>query len=178
MRDKKRILLKYLILFLFVAVIALRNIYNIEKEKNSLSNSYSPSLNQLISTNQDNYSSQDDLTDEIIIDKADLTPKDGTDGVASATISTTEGFFIHQVILKADDPPAGNFYEAWLYKQSQADYYPLGQMIKKDGNFRATNVSELNRQDYSKVLISLEQENIGIGIMPKNVIFEGNLERF
>lgn len=175
---KKKTLLKYMLLFVVTAAIGLLNLNNIEKEKMEADTSSDNSTNQLLATNQDTTAQTDNQDSETFLKQTNLTKASSLEGKGSSTISMTEGFFIHHVNLESKDPASNSFYEAWLYKEKPAkEYFALGELSNKDGNYQITYVSELYRLDYPQIFISIEPQNKPLGKQPSQIVFKGEYQK-
>lgn len=181
-KEQKRLrkqLLKYLLLFAIVIAVALRNIYNIEKEKATSDNSTDVAdTSQIIATDaQINTNEVANSNGDGILKQANLNKVSTIDGKGTATISMSDNFFVHQINLDTKDPDQNSVYEAWVYKEKpQKEYFPLGQLNNKDGSYQISYVSELYRLDFTKIIISKESQNKELGQEPTKVLFEGDFK--
>lgn len=178
-RLQKQLIMKYFILFAIVALVAIRNIYSIGQQKiGEDSEAESTSANQLITTDTQLTEDRPSLpNNDALLKQAILNKASENDGRGTAIISMSDNFFIHQINLETKEPGQDNIYQAWIYKEKpKKEYFPLGQLHNKDGNYQISYVSELNRIDFTKIFISEESQDDELGSKPTKVLFEGNFE--
>lgn len=176
-RLKKQLIMKYLILFAIVFLVALKNIYNIEQQKKEANILQDTSASQLIATDTQIDNNQPETNSDAFLKEASLINVSNISGKGMATISMTDNFFVHQVNLETKDPEQNSFYEAWIYKEKpQKEYFPLGQLYNKDGSYQIGYISEIYRLDYSKIMISEESQDKELEQKPTKVLFEGSFK--
>lgn len=93
-------------------------------------------------------------------------------GSATATRSTVDGVFMHEVTAKLDDPAEGKFYEGWLAGPSVVS---TGKMTKEaDGEWSLVFRSEKDMSKHTQVVITEETEADGLDNKPEAHFLEGS----
>lgn len=93
-------------------------------------------------------------------------------GSATATRSTVDGVFMHEVTAKLDDPAEGKFYEGWLAGPSVVS---TGKMTKEaDGEWSLVFRSEKDMSKHTQVVITEETEADGLDNKPEAHVLEGS----
>ena len=84
----------------------------------------------------------------------------GQEGSGELFRSYDGQFYTTFVRATLQKPDQERYYEAWLVKEGPAtDYYPLGRMFLNGNEYHATNISELPRPDYHRVIVTEEIDN-------------------
>lgn len=92
-------------------------------------------------------------------------------GSATATRSTVDGIFMHEVTAKLDDPAEGKFYEGWLAGPSVVS---TGKMTKEaDGTWSLIFRSNKDLSKHNQVVITEETEANGLDNNPEAHVLEG-----
>ncbi len=106
--------------------------------------------------------------DEIIL--IDVT--EGGTSSGTATRQYVDGTFTHQVTATLPDLPEGEFYEGWLVKADNSEFFSTGKMTKSGDEYTLTYTSATNHEDYPLVVITRETVD---DETPEEHILEGNL---
>lgn len=176
---QKKIFLKYGIILIVIFLIALINIWNIEREKVNSGNDFKDEDLSGYIADPGNSSKEQDLygIEDKLISISELEPLKNYSGGGEDTVSLTEGFYIHSVCLKTKEAEEGMVYEAWLRKNNpDAEYFNLGQLNKKDDGYELIHVSELDRSDYPEIVITQNKLSDLGTYKPENIIFSGKFE--
>ncbi len=85
-----------------------------------------------------------------------VTPADAS-GFAKAAYTKQDGYQLHAVLDKLDDPKIDDFYEGWVVRKSPFAFISTGKLTKEsDGKWHNKYASDIDYTDYDFYVLTLE----------------------
>jgi len=98
-------------------------------------------------------------------------------GKGEATRSFNGKTFVHTLDIEASKPEPSKYYQAWLVRNKPGfEFVPTGKLIEKEGRFSLKFKDNNNFNDFTEVLVTLEENTTWNASVPGQRVLQGSFK--